>query len=90
MVIKEATPQGSYAVTIQHKTWKLQPVCYRTLHDSECLNCRDLCSKVAKAAHDICVVYGAITERNTQSLSNVLHGVSANTNAEWSKFMTVT
>ncbi|GFV04639.1 hypothetical protein TNCV_295161 [Trichonephila clavipes] len=27
--------------TMQHKAWKLHPVCYRTLHGSECLNCRE-------------------------------------------------
>ncbi|GFW92496.1 hypothetical protein TNCV_518131 [Trichonephila clavipes] len=33
MVIKGAMLQGRHAETIQYKTRKFQPVCYRTLHD---------------------------------------------------------
>ncbi|GFW57183.1 hypothetical protein TNCV_541001 [Trichonephila clavipes] len=36
-------------VTHNHKTCELQPVCYGTLHDNECSNCRELYEITSKS-----------------------------------------
>ncbi|GFV51452.1 hypothetical protein TNCV_843911 [Trichonephila clavipes] len=41
--------KGRHPETVQHKTSKLQPVCYRALHDSECPNCREFYKKTSNS-----------------------------------------